>query len=475
MFVVHEDMTIYATRGDVVYFQAEKKVGESKYLFQPQDIVRIKVYEKKNCSKVVLVKDFVVEEESTSVNIFLEKNEMKFGEIISKPKDYWYELELNPDTFPDTFVGYNENGPALFKLFPEGKDVVEGEIPDPEEEAAVSRMVVTFVNEYMGKNAETILRELIAESEYIDSIVQQIINGGHLNPIIRELLKDENLEKIVQEVVRDETIEAIVREIIEGGNLETIVQEIIKGENLETIIREILNEGNIEKIIQEILKENNIEAIIQEIVKPGHIETIIKELLKPENIDEITDEVVKDLVDRIPGAEVDDKGNIIINGEYLKGVVRSVNNVLPDANGNVTITIPEGGTGGGGGGTGNGTVTSVNGYQPDGNGNVEVPIPVIDNTLSIPGAAADAKFVGDALLTVGYSSWDGVLSVAETLAAMLRKATNLKATLSDYKVNIVETLEDGSASIIDIGLDGNYVPISITVDGHYIPVEWSGF
>lgn len=161
MFVVHEDMTIYATRGDAVYFPVEKKQGDVKYKFQPGDIVRFKVFEKKNYSKVVLMKDFLVEEESTSVNIFLDKSSMKFGGIINKPVDYWYEVELNPDTLPDTFIGYNADGPAVFKLFPEAKDVVDGEIPDPEENSAVSRMVVTFVNEYLGKNAETIIVEEI--------------------------------------------------------------------------------------------------------------------------------------------------------------------------------------------------------------------------------------------------------------------------------------------------------------------------
>lgn len=154
MFVIHEDMTIYATRGDVVYFPLEKKNGDAKYKFQPGDIVRFKVFGKKNCGKVVLMKDFLIEEESTAVNIFLDRGEMKFGEIISKPVDYWYEAELNPDTFPDTFIGYDENGAKLFRLYPEAKDVVEGEIDDPEENSAVARMVVTFVNEYLGENAE---------------------------------------------------------------------------------------------------------------------------------------------------------------------------------------------------------------------------------------------------------------------------------------------------------------------------------
>lgn len=166
MFVVHDDMTIFATRGDVVYFPVEKKVGDTKYEFQPGDIVRIKICEKKNYSKVFLIKDFLVEEESTSVNIFLDRHEMKFGEIINKPVDYWYEVELNPDTFPDTFIGYNEEGPAVFKLYPEAKDVVEGEIPDPEENSAVNRMVVTFVNEYMGENAATLVNDIF--QKYIE-------------------------------------------------------------------------------------------------------------------------------------------------------------------------------------------------------------------------------------------------------------------------------------------------------------------
>lgn len=170
MFVIHEDMTIYATRGDAVYFQLEKKNGDAKYKFQPGDIVRFKVFAKKNCGKVVLMKDFLIEEESTAVNIFLDRGDMKFGEIISKPVDYWYEAELNPDTFPDTFVGYDADGPKLFKLFPEAKDVTEGEIDDPEESGAVERMVVTFVNEYLDENAEETIVNTVEKYIYENPI-----------------------------------------------------------------------------------------------------------------------------------------------------------------------------------------------------------------------------------------------------------------------------------------------------------------
>ena len=178
MFVRYEDRTIHATRGDALTFQLEKKVGDAKYKFMPGDVVRFKICEKKNYSKVVLMKDFLVEAETTSVNIFLDRFEMKFGDIINKPIEYWYEVELNPDTFPDTFICYNEDGPAVFKLYPETKDVVEGEIPDPEENNAVSRMVVTFVNEYMGGNAETIVNQYLEQNAqtFVNEAIQNYFN-----------------------------------------------------------------------------------------------------------------------------------------------------------------------------------------------------------------------------------------------------------------------------------------------------------
>jgi hypothetical protein len=285
-------MTIYATRGDVVYFPVEKKVGDAKYLFQAGDIVRIKICEKKNYSKVFLLKDFVVEESTTSVNIFLSKWEMKFGPIIHKATDYWYEVELNPDTYPDTFIGHNENGPAIFKLFPEAKDVVEGEIPDPEENAAVSRMVVHFVNEYLGDKAETIIQEILKE-EYLETVINEILKEENIESIIQEILKEDHLETIVQEIIKEESIDTIIQEIVKPGNVETIIQEIIKEENIETIIQEILKTENVGTIVQEITKPENISTIVQEVLKPGNVETIVQEIIREENLGTIVQEIIK--------------------------------------------------------------------------------------------------------------------------------------------------------------------------------------
>lgn len=123
MFVINEDKSIYLTRGDIANIEVTAKNAEGNaYTFQKGDVVRIKVFEKKGCECVVLQKDVVVEAEATAVTIFLGKEDTTIGEIISKPKDYWYEVELNPETLPQTIIGYDEDGAKVFKLFPEGRE-----------------------------------------------------------------------------------------------------------------------------------------------------------------------------------------------------------------------------------------------------------------------------------------------------------------------------------------------------------------
>lgn len=132
MFTINDDMSIYATRGDMVFFSVTAHEDGELHKFQPGDVVRIKVFEKKSCENVVLQKDFGVEEESESVPIVLTELDTKLGEVISKPRDYWYEIELNPFEHLQTIIGYDEDGPKVFKLFPEGADVPEF-VPDPED------------------------------------------------------------------------------------------------------------------------------------------------------------------------------------------------------------------------------------------------------------------------------------------------------------------------------------------------------
>jgi hypothetical protein len=123
MFVVNEDKSIYVTRGDIAFFSVTAQDNGQPYQFAQYDVVRVKVYGKKDAANVVLQKDFLVPEATEKVEVFLSKNETKIGEVISKPTDYWYEIELNPDTDPQTIIGYDEDGAKVFKLFPEGEDV----------------------------------------------------------------------------------------------------------------------------------------------------------------------------------------------------------------------------------------------------------------------------------------------------------------------------------------------------------------
>lgn len=138
MFVVNEDMSIYLTRGDIAFFTVTADNNGVNHKFQPGDVVRIKVTEKKACENVMFQKDFLVTEEAEKVDILLTEEETKIGEVISKPTDYWYEIELNPYTNPQTIVGYDEDGAKILKLFPEGRDLTstikEEDIPVVDEE-----------------------------------------------------------------------------------------------------------------------------------------------------------------------------------------------------------------------------------------------------------------------------------------------------------------------------------------------------
>ncbi len=180
MFHIDEDMTIYITRGDAASFQfsavAEGDSGENDdditiedgdfgdwipggdievpdvpsvepvipdvpmsgdgtteegsaesvtlHKFESGDVIRFKVMEKKGCDNVVMSKDFIVESPTYNVNISLNREDTRIGEVFSKPKDYWYEIELNPETVPRTIIGYDEYGPKVFRLYPEGGDTV---------------------------------------------------------------------------------------------------------------------------------------------------------------------------------------------------------------------------------------------------------------------------------------------------------------------------------------------------------------
>lgn len=111
---------ISVTRGDVLFFYVVAEDDGVPHVFKQGDELRMKVFEKKACDKVVLQREFPVLQDTDQVTVFLSKEDTKIGESINKPKDYWYEIELNPKSNPQTIVGYSEDGPAVFRLLPEG-------------------------------------------------------------------------------------------------------------------------------------------------------------------------------------------------------------------------------------------------------------------------------------------------------------------------------------------------------------------
>ena len=123
MFKINDDLSIYVTRGDTVFFLVTAEENGEDYVFKAGDVLRFKVYGKKNAENVVLQKDFPVAEATDKVEVLLTSDDTKIGELIHKPRDYWYEVELNPLTNPQTVIGYDEDGAKVFRLFPEGKDV----------------------------------------------------------------------------------------------------------------------------------------------------------------------------------------------------------------------------------------------------------------------------------------------------------------------------------------------------------------
>ena len=113
--------TIELNRGDVLSLDLSLQLeDETPYIFQPNDKIKFAIYGKNRMGdNPVLLKEITIPESTETVNISCTSEETKIGEYINKPVDYWYEIELNDE---HTVLGYDEKGPKLFRLYPEGKE-----------------------------------------------------------------------------------------------------------------------------------------------------------------------------------------------------------------------------------------------------------------------------------------------------------------------------------------------------------------
>lgn len=113
--------TISLTRGDscTITLKVSRKEQETGYIFKPGDIIEMNVYKKKELDhEPLMTKSIEVTEDTNIVDISLSSSDTTIGEMSNKPIEYWYEIQLNRE---QTIIGYDDNGPKLFMLYPEGE------------------------------------------------------------------------------------------------------------------------------------------------------------------------------------------------------------------------------------------------------------------------------------------------------------------------------------------------------------------
>lgn len=111
-----EDNTIHLTRGD----KAIIEFSIDNYTFQVDDVIRFAVYkEKKMSEEPIFEKTIINNSERNSIEIIINSKDTQLVNLLDKPLKCWYEIELNDE---QTILGYDENGPKLFIIYPEGAD-----------------------------------------------------------------------------------------------------------------------------------------------------------------------------------------------------------------------------------------------------------------------------------------------------------------------------------------------------------------
>lgn len=86
--------------------------------FSDGDVIRLGVYgENELDSAPYINKEITVVGEQMYVNIPLTSEDTKIGDYINDKTKYWWEVELNGE---QTLIGYDEDGPKIFMLYPEG-------------------------------------------------------------------------------------------------------------------------------------------------------------------------------------------------------------------------------------------------------------------------------------------------------------------------------------------------------------------
>ena len=114
---------IKINRGNVLPLKLVIPISHTEnYVFQVGDEVMFGIYKSRGMSdSALLLKTYTIEEETEEFEFTISAEEMKIGELINKPTDYWYEIELNGE---QTILGYDEDGAKIITLYPEGSEVI---------------------------------------------------------------------------------------------------------------------------------------------------------------------------------------------------------------------------------------------------------------------------------------------------------------------------------------------------------------
>lgn len=122
MFKINDETKlIEITRGDI----GGINLSVVDYTFKANDTIQLNIYNARRMNRLpVFTKEWVVTEPTETFNIQLSSQDTKFGEMKSRPIDYWYEIQLNGN---QTIIGFDDEknedskkGEKIFRLYPEG-------------------------------------------------------------------------------------------------------------------------------------------------------------------------------------------------------------------------------------------------------------------------------------------------------------------------------------------------------------------
>ena len=117
-----KNKTIHLNRGD----SANIQIACNNSTFEDGQELKMYVMEAGNCENILLDTSALLTADSNTATISITSEQTK---ALSEPfsggsKEFWYELELQAGEERTTLVGYDEDGPKLFILYPEA--IVEG-------------------------------------------------------------------------------------------------------------------------------------------------------------------------------------------------------------------------------------------------------------------------------------------------------------------------------------------------------------